>query len=73
MAGESQRGENPMHTLPTRLVAIRMAILLCLVGTIDVAAVFLTAKPRVWCAVIPVLIPLFTPAAMFSFRAKARN
>jgi hypothetical protein len=43
-----------------------MAILICLVGVIDVAAVFLTAKPQLWCALIPVLIPFFTPAVIFS-------
>jgi hypothetical protein len=50
-----------------------MAILICLVLALDIAAVFLSAKPRVWCALIPALIPLFTPAMIFSFRAKAKN
>ncbi|MGB8006586.1 MAG: hypothetical protein WCF48_05600 [Terriglobales bacterium] len=36
------------------------------VVAIDVAAAFLTTKPQIWCAVIPALIPLFTPAVIFS-------
>jgi hypothetical protein len=55
-----------MQTLPLPTCARRMAILICLVGVIDVAAVFLTAKPQLWCALIPVLIPFFTPAVIFS-------
>jgi hypothetical protein len=55
-----------MQTLPFPTCARRMAILICLVGVIDVAAVFLTAKPQLWCALIPVLIPFFTPAVIFS-------
>jgi hypothetical protein len=58
-----------MRILSTCSCAQRMAILLCLVAAIDVAAVFLTAKPQLWCAIIPVLIPIFTPAAIFSRRA----
>jgi hypothetical protein len=44
-----------------------MAILICSVAALDVAAVFLTAKPQLWCARIPGLIPLFTPAVIFKF------
>jgi hypothetical protein len=43
-----------------------MAVLICLVCAIDVAAVFLTAKPQLWCALIPVFIPIFTPAVIIS-------
>jgi hypothetical protein len=43
-----------------------MAILIVLVGALDVVALFVTATPRLWCALIPVLIPLFTPVAIFS-------
>jgi hypothetical protein len=43
-----------------------MAILLCSVAAIDAAAAFLIAKPQLWCAIIPVLIPLLTPAAILS-------
>jgi hypothetical protein len=49
-----------------------MAILICVVGAIDVAAVFLTAKPQLWCAIIPILIPIFTPAAIFTRRAPSK-
>jgi hypothetical protein len=47
-----------------------MAFLICLVGALDVAAAFFIAKPLVWCAVIPALIPLFTPAAIFTFATR---
>lgn len=60
--------EVSMRVLPPRLCAQRMAILLCVVVALDVVAVFFTARPRLWCAIIPALIPLFTPAAIFSFR-----
>lgn len=50
-----------------------MAILLCVVVLIDGAAALLIAKPARWCAVIPGLIPLFTPLAIFSFRSKASD
>lgn len=59
-----------MHVLPIRTVARRMAFLICLVGALDVAAAFFIAKPLVWCAVIPALIPLFTPAAIFTFATR---
>jgi hypothetical protein len=67
------RGEISMQILPLRSAAIRMAILFCLVCALDIAAVFLTAKPRLWCALIPTLIPIFTPAVIFSHRANAKN
>jgi len=59
-----------MQILPVRSAAIRIAILICVVAAIDIAAACLIAEPARWCAVIPGLIPLFTPAAIFSFRAK---
>jgi hypothetical protein len=43
-----------------------MAILLCVVAAIDLAASLLAAKPQLWCAVIPALIPIFSPAVIFS-------
>ncbi|MGB8010993.1 MAG: hypothetical protein WCF68_05225 [Terriglobales bacterium] len=46
-----------------------MAILICLVGAIDAAAAFLIAKPLLWCAIIPAIIPILTPAAIFSWRS----
>jgi hypothetical protein len=57
-----------MRILPVRFCARRMAMLLCSVAALDVAAAFLVAKPQVWCAIIPALIPIFTPAAIFSIR-----
>ena len=61
-----------MHMLPLPSCARRMAMLMCSVGAIDVAALFLTAKPQLWCALIPALIPIFTPAVIFSYRAQSR-
>ena len=58
-----------MQVLPLRSCAIRMAILICLVGAIDAAAAFLIAKPLLWCAIIPAIIPILTPAAIFSWRS----
>ncbi len=60
-----------MHILPLRSAAKRMAILMCAVCAMDVAAVFLTAKPQLWCARIPALIPLLTPAVIFSRRPQS--
>jgi hypothetical protein len=62
-----------MHVLPIRTCAVRMAILLCSVAAIDVAAAFLTAKPQAWCAVIPALIPILTPAAILSSFSESKN
>jgi hypothetical protein len=62
-----------MRVLPFRTCAQRMAVLLCVVSALDVAAVFLTAKPQLWCALIPALIPLFTPAVIFSFRGQQKS
>jgi hypothetical protein len=59
-----------MEMLPLRSCAKRMAILIFLVAAVDVSAVFLTAKPALWCARIPALIPLFTPAVIFRRRAQ---
>ena len=61
-----------MQMVSTRTPAIRMAILLGVVCAIDVAAALLIPKPRVWCAVIPALIPIFTPAVIFSFRRSSK-
>ncbi len=62
-----------MQILPLRKCARRMAILICLVVAIDVAAVFLTAMPRLWCGLIPGLIPILTPAVIFSYRAQPKS
>jgi hypothetical protein len=61
-----------MRILPLRTAALRMGILLCFVCALDVAAVFLTAKPQLWCALIPALIPILTPAAIFSPRSRSK-
>jgi hypothetical protein len=53
-----------MQTLPA--CARRMAILICFVCAIDMAAVFFTAKPQLWCVLIPGLIPVLTPAVIFA-------
>ncbi len=55
-----------MQMLPLGSCARRMAILLCVVAAIDLAASLLAAKPQLWCAVIPALIPIFSPAVIFS-------
>jgi hypothetical protein len=60
-----------MRTLPT--CARSMAILICFVSAIDIAAVFLAAKPQPWCALIPGLIPILTPAVIFSPRIRSNS
>jgi hypothetical protein len=62
-----------MQVLPFRSAAKRMAFLLCAVCAIDIAAVFLTAKPQLWCARIPGLIPLLTPAVIFTRRVQPKD
>lgn len=70
---ERLRGGIAVQTLPLATGARRMAILIVLVGIIDVAAAFLTSRPQLWCALIPVLIPIFTPAAIFSHRVQSKR
>jgi len=62
-----------MQLRSTRSCALRMAILICLVAAIDVAASLLIAKPQLWCAVIPILIPIFTPVAIYTRRTQPEN
>ena len=62
-----------MEILPFRSCAIRMAILILVVAALDVAAALLIAKPVLWCARIPVLIPLLTPIAIFTRRVPSRD
>jgi hypothetical protein len=50
-----------------------MAILILLVAAIDVAAVALSARPLFWATIIPGLIPVFTPAAIFTLRAQSKG
>jgi hypothetical protein len=69
-----------MRILPLRCCAIRMAVLICLVGAIDclvgaidAAAVALSARPLFSAAIIRGLIPVFTPAAIFTLRAQSKG
>jgi hypothetical protein len=55
-----------VRILPLPVCARRMAILITVVAAIDVSPVFLTEKPLLWCAIIPALIPILTPAVIFS-------
>jgi hypothetical protein len=43
-----------------------MAILITIVAGIDSAVGGFAPRPRMWCAIIPALIPLLTPAVIFS-------
>jgi hypothetical protein len=62
-----------MEILPLRSCARRMAILILPVALLDASAVFLAAKPQLLCARIPALIPLFTPAVIFTRRAQPKG
>jgi len=62
-----------VQILPLAVCARRMAVLLCVVAAIDLAALFLTAKPQLWCAVIPAIIPIFTPVMIFSYREEPKS
>lgn len=62
-----------MQMLPMPTCVRRMAILIFLVVAIDAAAAYFIAKPALWCALIPVLIPLFTPFAIFSRRVQPKS
>jgi hypothetical protein len=57
-----------MQVLPLRTCAIRMMILITLVAAIDATAVALSAKPLFWAAIVPALIPLFSPLTFLSLR-----
>jgi len=60
-----------VNSVPT--CAKRMAILITVVAAIDAAAAFLIAKPQIWCAIIPSLIPLLTPLVIFSRNVPSRS
>jgi hypothetical protein len=62
-----------MQIRPIPSCARRMAILLCVVVTIDALAALLIAKPQVWCAIIPALIPIFTPVAIYTRRVQPKS
>jgi hypothetical protein len=54
-----------MQMRPVPSCAKRMAVLLCAVAAIDAAAALLIPKPQLWCAIIPALIPILTPVAIY--------
>jgi hypothetical protein len=56
-----------MRDIPARTAAIRMGILLVSVCALDAAVAFLVPHPRLWCAIIPGLIPVLTPVLLLSF------
>jgi hypothetical protein len=43
------------------------------VVAVDAVVALLAQHPAMWCAMIPALIPLLTPLAIFFRRAKAAN
>jgi hypothetical protein len=55
-----------MRVRPVASCAKRMAVLLCVVAALDAAAAWFIAKPVLWCAMIPALIPLLTPAVILA-------
>jgi hypothetical protein len=57
-----------MQILPFRSAVKRMAILLCVVVALDAAAALFIARPVLWCATIPALLPVLTPFVIFSRR-----
>jgi len=56
-----------MKVVSARTAAIRMGILIVSVCALDAVVVFFAQKPLVWAGAIPGLIPLLTPAVIFSF------
>jgi len=62
-----------MQVQPVPVIARRMMFLLCAVVAIDAVVALLAQHPAVWCAMIPGLIPLLTPVAIFFPRAKVAN
>ena len=62
-----------MQVQPVPIIARRMMALLCVVVAIDAVAALVLQHPAVWCAIIPALIPLLTPVAIYYPRATAAN
>lgn len=62
-----------MQVQPVPIIARRMAILMLSVVAIDAAVALLSQHPAMWCAIIPGLIPLLTPAAIFFPNARPAN
>jgi hypothetical protein len=56
-----------MKVVSVRSAAIRMGILIVFVCALDATVVFFAQKPLFWAGTIPALIPLLTPAVIFSF------
>jgi hypothetical protein len=50
-----------------------MAVLLCCVVALDAAVAYFAAHLRIWCAMIPAIIPLMTPAVLFTFQRRAEG
>jgi hypothetical protein len=66
--GEELQAEVFMQVLPFPTAAKRMAMLLCFVVALDAAAALVFARPVLWCAIIPGLLPILTPIVIFSRR-----
>jgi hypothetical protein len=62
-----------MQVQPVPIIAHRMMVLLCAVVAIDAVVALLAPHPAMWCAMIPGLITLLTPVAIFFPRKKAAN
>lgn len=62
-----------MRILPVLSRARRIAVLIVLVVAADDAAVSLIAKLVRGCVIIPTLIPIFTPMAIFSYRVPTKS
>jgi hypothetical protein len=72
-SGNASTGGIAMQVQPVPVIARRMAVLLCVEGAIDAVVALLAQHPQIWCAVIPVLVPLVTPVAIFFPRARAAH
>jgi hypothetical protein len=62
-----------MQTVSARSCALRMAVLLVVVVALDAAAALFIPKPAVWCARIPALIPLLTPAVIIPYLVRSKS
>lgn len=56
--------------MSVRSAALRVAILLCVVGILDAAAAFLLPNPRIWCAAVIPSLMLFTPFVVWRWKKK---
>jgi hypothetical protein len=62
-----------MQTVSVPVAARRMAIVLCSVAAVDAVVALFVPHPRLWCTLIPALIPLLTPAVLFIPYRKSAN